>query len=116
MKNKNLIQILLACFLIVSTVLACGQFSSPSAPPVSQSAVTAVIVSETEANAGAKPGSPGLGDSLYPGFGNGGYDVKHYTLDITVNNVSTSDMTASTTIEANATANHTRCVARHDVF
>ena len=105
MKNKNLIQIFLACFLIVSTVLACGQFSSPSAPPVSQSAVTAVIVSETEANAGAKPGSPGLGDSLYPGFGNGGYDVKHYTLDITVNNVSTSDMTASTTIEANATAN-----------
>ncbi|MBZ0305704.1 MAG: hypothetical protein K8I82_06515, partial [Anaerolineae bacterium] len=29
-------------------------------------------------------GSPGVGDSLYPNFGNGGYDVKNYTLDLTV--------------------------------
>ncbi len=30
------------------------------------------------------PGAPGLGDSLYSGFGNGGYDALHYTLDLTV--------------------------------
>ena len=29
-------------------------------------------------------GAPGIGDSLYPDFGNGGYDVQHYTLDLTV--------------------------------
>ena len=28
------------------------------------------------------PGAPGIGDSYYPGLGNGGYDVQHYHLDI----------------------------------
>jgi len=66
-------------------------------------AVTAVIVPEAEADVKADAGSSGLGDSLYLGFGNGGYDVTHYTLDIIVNDVSTSNLTASTTIEAVAT-------------
>lgn len=48
-------------------------------------------------------GSNGAGDSLYPGFGNGGYDVQHYTLDLNVTNVSTSNMIATTTINATAT-------------
>ncbi|MBI5964796.1 MAG: M1 family metallopeptidase [Chloroflexi bacterium] len=51
----------------------------------------------------ANAGSSGLGDSLYPDFGNGGYDVAHYTLDITVNNIATSNLTATVTIEAKAT-------------
>jgi len=33
---------------------------------------------------GAQPGAPGLGDSLYPSFGNGGYDVQHTRLDLIV--------------------------------
>src|SRR5687767_6373305 len=28
------------------------------------------------------PGSPGLGDQYFPLLGNGGYDVRHYGLDI----------------------------------
>jgi aminopeptidase N len=28
-------------------------------------------------------GAPGIGDSYYPGYGNGGYDVRHYDLDVT---------------------------------
>ncbi|MBD1910750.1 MULTISPECIES: M1 family aminopeptidase [unclassified Leptolyngbya] len=48
-------------------------------------------------------GSSGVGDSLYPGFGNGGYDVQHYTLDLNVTDVATSALTATTTIEATAT-------------
>ena len=28
------------------------------------------------------PGSPGLGDPFFPNAGNGGYDVRHYTLDL----------------------------------
>ncbi len=27
------------------------------------------------------PGAAGIGDSLYPTLGNGGYDVEHYDLD-----------------------------------
>ncbi len=65
--------------------------------------MTAVIVPEEEiVGVEVEAGSSGLGDSLYPDFGNGGYDVTHYTLDITVDDVSTSDLTAVTTIEANA--------------
>jgi aminopeptidase N len=43
-----------------------------------------------------------LGDSLYPGFGNGGYDVTHYLLDFTIHDVSTSNLTAVVIIEATA--------------
>jgi aminopeptidase N len=100
MKNKKSMPMVFAFLLIVSAILACNQLAAKPivSPPVS---ITAVIV--PEGNAEVAAGSPGLGDSLYPGFGNGGYDVTHYTLDITVDDVSTSDLTASTTIEANAT-------------
>ena len=30
-----------------------------------------------------EPGAPGLGDTYYPTYGNGGYDVGHYDLDVT---------------------------------
>ncbi|NJL19932.1 MAG: M1 family metallopeptidase [Leptolyngbyaceae cyanobacterium SM1_3_5] len=49
------------------------------------------------------PGSPGLGDSFYPNFGNGGYDAVKYTLDLNVTDVSTSTLEATTTIEAVST-------------
>jgi len=101
MKNKT--QTILAIALMLFVILACGQFSPQSAPSVSPAAITAVIVPEDAVGEGAQAGDPGLGDSYYPGFGNGGYDVKHYTLDIEVNDVSTSDLTASATIEASAT-------------
>ena len=29
-----------------------------------------------------EPGADGLGDNLYPQLGNGGYDVRHYTIDL----------------------------------
>jgi Ca2+-binding RTX toxin-like protein len=51
------------------------------------------------------PGAPGVGDSLYPGFGNGGYDAQHYTLELNVLDAITSQMEATTTIEAIATQN-----------
>jgi aminopeptidase N len=106
MNIKNPIRIFFASLLIVFSVLACSQFSSNSAPPfapASPAAVTAVIVPEDAVGEDAKPGAPGLGDSYYPSLGNGGYDVMHYTLDITVNDMSASDLTAQTTIEAVAT-------------
>ena len=51
----------------------------------------------------AEPGPPGVGDSLYPHLGNGGYDVQHYTLDLTVNDVATADLSGQTVIDARAT-------------
>jgi aminopeptidase N len=101
MENKKPIQIFFACLLIVTAILSCSPFSTaPFNPPA---AITAVIVPEEAVGEETKAGSSGLGDSYYPSFGNGGYDVTHYTLDIMVNNVTTSDLTASTTIDATAT-------------
>lgn len=54
------------------------------------------------------PGAAGLGDSLYPGFGNGGYDVGHYTLELTVNDVDTNNLEVVATIQATATQNLNR--------
>jgi aminopeptidase N len=49
-----------------------------------------------------EPGAPGVGDSLYPEFGNAGYDVEHYNLALTVDPVS-GELSGSTTITATAT-------------
>jgi len=51
----------------------------------------------------ARPGAAGAGDSLYPGLGNGGYQVEHYTLDIAVADVERGELTGLATLEAVAT-------------
>src|SRR5262245_21771521 len=43
--------------------------------------VVAIAASAAPARA-ASPGADGVGDSLFPQLGNGGYDVKHYDLDL----------------------------------
>ncbi|HEY6737344.1 MAG TPA: M1 family metallopeptidase [Actinopolymorphaceae bacterium] len=39
--------------------------------------------------AAATPGAPGVGDSVYPNLGNGGYDVQAYVLDLAYDDEST---------------------------
>ena len=103
MKNKNSTQVFLACLLMMSAILACNQLVARSTviprPPTTEVTATIFPVETVDVNAG----SSGMGDSLYPDFGNGGYDVAHYTLDFTVNNVAISDLTAITNIDAKAT-------------
>jgi aminopeptidase N len=43
---------------------------------------TAVLAVSPAAAHHASPGSDGLGDPFFPQAGNGGYDVKHYSLDL----------------------------------
>ncbi len=64
---------------------------------------TASGSSSIDAAAAPSPGSSGIGDSLYPGFGNGGYDAQKYTLNLNITDVTTSQLTATTTIDALAT-------------
>ncbi len=45
----------------------------------------------------------GLGDSLYPSFGNSGYRTKKYILNINVKDITTSKLDGLATIEAKAT-------------
>jgi len=42
----------------------------------------AVILAAPAAASRFEPGAPGLGDPFFPLAGNGGYDVKHYALDL----------------------------------
>ena len=44
--------------------------------------VTAPAGGAVAASSGFTPGSRALGDSLFPTIGNGGYDVRHYELDL----------------------------------
>jgi Peptidase family M1 domain/Peptidase M1 N-terminal domain len=53
---------------------------------------------------GFRPGAPGAGDPYFPLDGNGGYDVKHYTLDVTYD-PETDVVDGKATIEARATQN-----------
>ncbi|GGK26442.1 peptidase [Pilimelia terevasa] len=51
---------------------------------------------------GPQPGAAGIGDSYYPGYGNGGYDVGHYDL-VTRYDTATNELTATATLTARAT-------------
>jgi aminopeptidase N len=50
------------------------------------------------------PGAPSLGDSLFPTIGNGGYDVRHYDLDLDYE-VRSKRLEGTATVDAVATQN-----------
>ncbi len=50
------------------------------------------------------PGAPGIGDPYFPLDGNGGYDVRHYLLDVAYDPDS-DELTGKATISARATQN-----------
>jgi aminopeptidase N len=76
--------------------------SAPEATPDSAAPTTVPPATTTAAIDDAGPGEPGAGDSLYPTYGNGGYDVQSYELDVTWDPV-TGELTGIATIEATAT-------------
>jgi aminopeptidase N len=45
-------------------------------------AAVPAVAATADAHPSPTPGSPGIGDRLYPLAGNGGYDVAHYALDL----------------------------------
>jgi aminopeptidase N len=53
------------------------------------------------------PGSRGLGDPFFPDAGNGGYDVSHYSLDLSYE-PGTNQLSGTATITATATQNLSR--------
>lgn len=105
MKNKKTTQIFVAWLLLTTAILACNQIIAPSTITPQTPTVEVISTLVPEETVEVNVGSSGLGDSLYPDFGNGGYEVTHYILDFTVNDVVTSDLTAIVTIEATALQN-----------
>ncbi|MFC6019555.1 M1 family metallopeptidase [Plantactinospora solaniradicis] len=56
---------------------------------------------------GFRPGAPGVGDLYFPTYGNGGYDVASYRLQVRYD-PATDELTGDATIEATATENLSR--------
>jgi len=71
-----------------------------AAPPTS-------TTTTTEAPVRGEPGADGVGDPYFPALGNGGYDVDHYTLDLTWR-ADEGALDGVTTIEAAATQDLSR--------
>jgi aminopeptidase N len=65
-------------------------------------ATATTILLATSASAAPVPGAPGVGDSYYPGAGNGGYDVSHYDIRLTYQ-PATDLLAGTTTILATTT-------------
>ncbi len=74
-------------FLLAALVFAaCTGRAAPSvAPPDTTAASSSSLATATSTASEPvepSPGEAGLGDSLYPQLGNGGYDIEHYALDL----------------------------------
>lgn len=66
------------------------QASSPSTPTAAATPVASL----------PSPGAPGIGDPYFPLLGNGGYDARHYRLELDLDVEAGSILDATTTIEA----------------
>lgn len=79
--------------------------STPTRPASPQTVAppTATPVPDQPRPTPAEAGDTNLSDSFYPAFGNGGYDVQHYTLDLTVQTVTTGELTGQATLDATTT-------------
>jgi aminopeptidase N len=61
-----------------------------------------LLLATPASGAEAGPGAPGIGDPYYPTYGNGGYDVAHYDLNLGYQ-PATDTLTGTATISATAT-------------
>lgn len=93
-----------AAFALVATAVllaSCTSEPAETTESVTTAPVTVVTTTTTTTvEVGDRPpGGAGMGDEYFPTAGNGGYDVVHYDLDLTVD-VSTGWLEGEATIEA----------------
>ncbi|MDR7322804.1 MULTISPECIES: M1 family metallopeptidase [Catenuloplanes] len=62
-----------AALLLAGALAGCGTIAAETVPG---------LVSETTPESGPGFGADGLGDPYFPRYGNGGYDVRHYRLQV----------------------------------
>jgi aminopeptidase N len=74
---------------------------------VAASVAALVVAVPSAAVAAPVPGAPGIGDPYFPTYGNGGYDVRHYTI-VTSYDPATDRLRGTTTIDALATQDLSR--------
>ena len=74
----------------------------PTATPTLEPTATPTVQPTPTPLLDARPGVAGLGDPLFPGLGNGGYDVVRYTVTLDID-VEANTISGHAQIEANAT-------------
>ena len=79
---RRTVIVLLALAAIVAVVLVVPTLDDESAAPPTTVAPSSSSTTGAVDPLGA-PGASGVGDPYFEGLGNGGYDVDHYTLDLT---------------------------------
>jgi aminopeptidase N len=94
--------------LFVVATSACSKDARPRSPGAAGSATASSGASSASADAPPSPGAPGLGDPYYANLGNGGYDVDHYDLAITVADPKQNHIAGQATITAKATQSLSR--------
>ncbi|MFI7212299.1 M1 family metallopeptidase [Micromonospora maritima] len=84
-------------------LLACGTLllAGCGSPEADRSAAVPTSP-EPSATRRFAPGGPGAGDPYFPSYGNGGYDVAHYTVKVRYD-PDTDKLTGTTTVRATAT-------------
>lgn len=99
----------LAAVLLTVVVLAVALLLRvpDSPPPGAVSRTTTPEPTPASPAPPAAPGDPGIGDSYFPGAGNGGYDVARYDIDLHYHPPS-DRLTGRTTIAATVTRNLSR--------
>jgi aminopeptidase N len=70
-------------------------------------ALALTVTPASAAGAGPEPGAEGAGDSYYPDYGNGGYDVSHYDLGLKYR-PKTDELSGTATVLAEATQDLSR--------
>jgi len=90
-------------------ILAVGLVAASCSTGASDSTSTSAVEAPTTTTLAPSttlpftPGAAGIGDSFYPGLGNGGYDVEHYSIDLVYHTDGTIE--ADVDIDAIATQN-----------
>ena len=94
------IRIVLALAVAISAA-ACSSAARHSRSPTAYHAYPHGLLG-SQCGSGDTAGAPGVGDPYYPTYGNGGYDVRHYDLDVRYA-PGRNHLRGTATIEADAT-------------
>ena len=93
-------RIALSGLMAVAVITACDNGDIPA--PTQEPTATPTREPTPTPIQTARPGAAGLDDPLFPGLGNGGYDVSHYTVTLDID-VDANEISGRTQIEADAT-------------
>lgn len=108
--SRRLLAALVGLLLLVAAAVVVprlGDDDRVASAPTTTTTEADVPSTTTLAPVAGTPGEAGVGDPYYPGLGNTGYDVQHYTLELTWL-ADEGALEGTTTIEATATQDLSR--------